>query len=541
MKDHLLCWQEDAQEDRHSVSDHAEACSPGADACMCGAGPMKMPLDLIARAISTGAESTCSAVDKVVMQTWDFAGQQMYYNMAHVFMTAIGIYVLVLDLSAWSRGDATPMDLTESMDFWLAALLVHAADARLVLVGSHADLLDDSNRKEVYKKIDDYLAKNLQHNRILGNEQDDLLFFPVDNRRCTDSGLRSIQHLRNELSKLALEVAEEMGTIPTRWAHLFHVLEGMEADCISLESCRAMGAELGIGRGELEECLGRFHRLGQLLYFQGSPSVVLKPQWLLDAMAQVVGCPVALRQDPLRARKLKQGGLTEELLQVLWQDEKFRGHQPVLQAFLEHFDLLVPGEKGWLVPNLLPLRPQQSDCNQEAVTLILDFKGAFGRLLPTLIPRLLCQLRKRPELKLKVFEVFRDWARLSLFDPALLVTFDLYPAACPEVLRLQAVTRSAQRLKELLDSVHLAMQAWLPQVAYSTNLPCPCGAVQRDHLLDLTKLLREEPFLCPSTNNLVSPNSEIIRSWRELEAGEKSAASSGPAPAAMYYLCGIPG
>ena len=31
----------------------------------------------------------------------------------------------------------------------------------------------------------------------------------------------------------------------------------MEADCISLESCRAMGAELGIGRGELEECLGR--------------------------------------------------------------------------------------------------------------------------------------------------------------------------------------------------------------------------------------------------------------------------------------------
>ena len=33
---------------------------------------------------------------------------------------------------------------------------------------------------------------------------------------------------REELSKLALEVAEEMGTIPTRWAHLFHVLEGGE-------------------------------------------------------------------------------------------------------------------------------------------------------------------------------------------------------------------------------------------------------------------------------------------------------------------------
>ena len=28
--------------------------------------------------------------DQVVLQTWDFAGQQMYYSMAHVFITAPG-------------------------------------------------------------------------------------------------------------------------------------------------------------------------------------------------------------------------------------------------------------------------------------------------------------------------------------------------------------------------------------------------------------------------------------------------------------------
>ena len=36
----------------------------------------------------------------------------------------------------WKSTGHLSEDLTESMDFWLAALLVHAADARLVLVGS---------------------------------------------------------------------------------------------------------------------------------------------------------------------------------------------------------------------------------------------------------------------------------------------------------------------------------------------------------------------------------------------------------------------
>ncbi|OLP83221.1 hypothetical protein AK812_SmicGene36038, partial [Symbiodinium microadriaticum] len=49
-----------------------------------GGGPpllVKMPVDLIIKAISN--EDAPHQRD-VIMQTWDFAGQQMYYNMAHV-------------------------------------------------------------------------------------------------------------------------------------------------------------------------------------------------------------------------------------------------------------------------------------------------------------------------------------------------------------------------------------------------------------------------------------------------------------------------
>eukprot|EP00435_Cladocopium_sp_Y103_P037112 s328_g9.t1 len=313
---------------------------------------------LIQRAISGEQRSS----EQVVVQTWDFAGQEMYYNMAHVFLTALGIYVLVLDLSAWR--DATPVEKVESMDFWLAALLVHAKDAWLVIVGSHADAIEETMRQEVYQRLDFHLQKRLRHHNMLGNQEDGLLFFPVDNQQNTPESLRSIQHLRREVSGLALKVAKELGTIPTRWAHFFHLLEGLHEPCISLEHCSALAAELEMEGQQLELFLGLFHRLGQLLYFKGSPAVVLTPQWLLDAMAQVMACPLVLTTDPLRSKALRQEGLLQkDLLEVLWKDPKFQGQQRVLQSFLEHFDLLIPmkGEDGWLVPSLLPRRPEPKD------------------------------------------------------------------------------------------------------------------------------------------------------------------------------------
>eukprot|EP00971_Amphidinium_carterae_P217419 4316094-Amphidinium_carterae.1 len=59
-----------------------------------------MPFDLITQAKNGNADSTGS--DTIIMQTWDFAGQDMYYSMAHVFLTTPAVYVLALDLAQWA-------------------------------------------------------------------------------------------------------------------------------------------------------------------------------------------------------------------------------------------------------------------------------------------------------------------------------------------------------------------------------------------------------------------------------------------------------
>jgi len=49
------------------------------------------------------------------MQTWDLAGQEMYYNMAHLFLTELGLYLLVLDLSQCEIGCKGAVCIAEAL------------------------------------------------------------------------------------------------------------------------------------------------------------------------------------------------------------------------------------------------------------------------------------------------------------------------------------------------------------------------------------------------------------------------------------------
>lgn len=498
---------------------------------------LKMPLDLIAWHLEGQAPEERQ---RVILQTWDFAGQEMYYSMAHVFLTPLGIYALCLDLSAWARhwaetGVGTPsQELVDSVDFWLAAVVVHAPDAHLVIVGTHDDELPEDARPIVQARVNEHLAQRLEqtpslHRRLCVNEQDQLLFFPVDNSRSSTQGQQRVDHLRATLNKLALEAVEELGCIPTRWAHLFNVLtdhrhEGPKRPCISLEECERIGASLGVQPDEVEQCLVFFHRLGQLLHFPGSPAVVLEPQWLLDAMAQVAACPLVLERHSHRARALRERGeLSAELLSVLWAGPRFSGHEATLQTFLQHFDLLVPnamlaagagGEARWLVPSLLPRRSsglaqaeamlETAASGEPEAVLVLDFHGALRKLLPSLLLRLLCHLKGREGSALRVFKIYKDFSMFAFGSDPLYVVLDMLPAQAPQVMRVlvhrQPQIGGVAAMKGLVEHISEALLAWMPHLSFSIKLPCPeCGAVGEPgcHLLDLSEVLNEETLFCP--------------------------------------------
>ncbi|CAL1151640.1 unnamed protein product, partial [Cladocopium goreaui] len=116
----------------------------------------KMPVDLVAKMIQGDEEDEQSPV---LLKTWDFGGQREYYVMHHLFLTNRGFYIVVTRLDAWRTGPTGPLDSgdvlrdTDSEDggafeppldaltFWLSSIHVHAPDALVFIVGSHADVV----------------------------------------------------------------------------------------------------------------------------------------------------------------------------------------------------------------------------------------------------------------------------------------------------------------------------------------------------------------------------------------------------------------
>ncbi|CAK9061069.1 TPR_REGION domain-containing protein [Durusdinium trenchii] len=274
-----------------------------------------------------------------------------------------------------------------------------------------ADVLDDLVPPHlsclVRGRVNEYLQKRLDnpvfHSRLYVNEEEQwlgikaekarkpfplLLFFPVDNSRSSESSKKGLARLRRILDQLALE--QDAGWIPTRWAQFYTVIASSDwRPFVTLEEL--LGVQCGRRSGGVD-----FKGSALRDQLPGSPAVVLDPQWLLEAMAQVVGCP----------RVMQKGELSRELLHKLWDKEKFHGQEATLRAFLEHFSLLVPvagstlsSPSHWLVPSLLPKRrsgPAQSDQVAQAA-LFFDFHGALRQLLPSLLPRLFGRLQLKHE------------------------------------------------------------------------------------------------------------------------------------------------
>eukprot|EP00435_Cladocopium_sp_Y103_P033655 s328_g8.t1 len=291
------------------------------------------------------------------------------------------------------------------------------------------------------------------------------------------------------------------------------------------------------------------------------------------------------------------GALTNEVCDIL--------HVATDQAleyeiFLTSEDINSLQEEPENFPTLLATaakrqRPRKVIPLDAPVCVLLDFKGAFRGLLSTLVPRLLCQLEKRPVIaeipfsehwrttrdlllrgrkpenyelcdrhghrlsevaevaeggfplelrhrqEFRVHKIFRDYAKCTLSQTVssqtvhkTMVTFEV--VEWQELMRVEVESHDAIVVKDVLDALHIAICAWLPEVSYSTGLPCPCGVVQSGHILELSKLLKEDTVFCDQKERSVETRPEeakMIQQWRQLERSESepgSESSSGSLP-----------
>lgn len=538
----------------------------------------RMPVDLIARRLGeTAANLNTSHEDKtVVLEAYDFGGQEVYYAMHHLFLSDYGIYLACIDLSAFNAVGIEEMKESEAsntwqaLEWWLASIAVHAPNSPVAIVGTHDDCLSQDSRRTVYAEVNErisaFCTKLPELNEQLQiNEQSQLCFFPVDNAS-TDSG-RSISDLREAIESMVAKLLQgPLSTaVPLRWSHFWAVLQrtggsGNLGPLTRVEDlwqrCKRYGFE---SRTELQSFLRHFHGLGALLHFPESvfeelrDLICLKPGWVGDAAAAVLTAKDKVFQGCVnQVAELKEKGLLHaQLLAAVWRAKVFAKYQGELVGLLQALDLLLSWghdkqsplqrQNVFLVPSQLPLRPLRErgerEDDQDACVLYLDFHGLLRRLLPTLIPRLLCSLSK-VESGVQILSMYANFATFAVstqgqaqgdslrysghWRPRELLLVSVQPWG--DLLRCSLRPRRSEaharhswrHVERLLHNFREAITAWMPRISFRAGIRCPTCTAGHTHVLDLHSVLRDEDLaVCPKSGDIIEDFPSWLLDWRQ--------------------------
>jgi small GTP-binding protein len=89
--------------------------------------------------------------DDLTFSTWDFAGQEVYYNTHQFFLSQRSLYLVVFSL-------AMPLQETNILT-WLNSLQVRAPGVSVLIIGTHADKKPNSQLSDVSEKLKVAIAK----------------------------------------------------------------------------------------------------------------------------------------------------------------------------------------------------------------------------------------------------------------------------------------------------------------------------------------------------------------------------------------------
>jgi Leucine-rich repeat (LRR) protein len=273
----------------------------------------------------------------IVLNTWDFGGQQIYHATHQFFLTKRSMYLV-----AWNARLGVKQG---RLHHWLETIQALAPDAPVLLVATHLD--------EQSPDIN-YIALEEQYPQLVRS-------LSVSNARGT-----GIAQLRTSLAEIAMQLPIMGQPWPAKWLKVEEHLLNRSEHHIPLETyvqcCEGCGVEEAVAKGTLGSYL---HDLGKILYFQDdlilSDLVVLKPNWITKAISLVL---------TNKAVRASHGILQHRELRRIWQsDDEGRPYaQRLYSVFLrlmERFYLSyqieadTPGARSTrsLIPQLLPYQP----------------------------------------------------------------------------------------------------------------------------------------------------------------------------------------
>src|SRR6266568_2713622 len=277
---------------------------------------------------------------EIILNTWEFGGQQIYHATHQFFLTKRSLYMVV-----WNARLGVQQG---RLDYWLETIKAHAPDAPMLLVATHIDERTPDLNYQLYKDV---------YPQIVGH-------LGVSNKN-----RQGIAELKAALADQASQLPLIGQPWPEKWLRAEEVLLARPEHHIDADTythcCSTCEVEADIAKGSLGNYL---HDLGKILYFRDdyvlSNLVVLKPNWVSKAISRVLDDEAINRE---------QGILLHADLPRIWavdeEGQPYESHlYPIFLRLMERFYLSYqietdsPGDhsNSSLIPQLLPYQPPTS-------------------------------------------------------------------------------------------------------------------------------------------------------------------------------------
>jgi Leucine-rich repeat (LRR) protein len=271
--------------------------------------------------------------ETILLNTWDFGGQEVYRITHQFFFSRRALYLLVW----W------PREGREELEGWCRRIKLRVGDeAKIIVVATHAD----ERRPELdYPSLERSFAP-----LVAGNHA-------VDS--ATGTGLEALKQMIADEAAALPQMGEPF---PSAWSNVRADLTSMKAAApqISYDDYAAVCHRHRVGDEDALALARMLNRLGLIVYHHDVDSlrdiVVLEPEWLTKAMSYVLDDRVT-EQD--------NGILDHRRLGEIWKDYDRRFH-PYFLRLMESFDVSyeIQDEEhkslvAQLVPFVRPTLPQE--------------------------------------------------------------------------------------------------------------------------------------------------------------------------------------
>lgn len=300
------------------------------------------------------------------LNTWDFAGQDIYYSIHPIFISNRAIYLVAFSLQeAVDCIAKNSTDWLHYLDFWINSISHYATESLTMIVGTHSDKVSDSQVwrdisgrifNHVYK-IDDQRCTRA-YDEMLLNEKMDLLFFPVDNANAKeDIGVRSLVAAINETITIQKESGFLSKYIPIRWLRLQEEIFNLATNSplVLYAAIVDKATESNIKENQLEDVLQFFHDIGSIIYYKGvcnsynEEVVITDSKWLIKCIRKIIRADNPLKLTNNQKYSLQNGFASIEVLKKIWNNED---HSVIIKLLRKFGLLCTTDDKEYVIPFL---------------------------------------------------------------------------------------------------------------------------------------------------------------------------------------------